>query len=378
MRWERLHVVLGLLAFAVISIQGLTGALLVFEEDIDRWLNRDIVTVAARGEPLSLEAQLDRFAEQRSDMVRHVYAVRLPDTPRDATLLLAKPSALDDGPRRGVRFMVDPYTGEILGTQRYGDTIMGMVYNLHRRLLLPPWGKWITSTSAIILMASALTGLVVAARRRRHSVRPPGRERSGVHRWVGRWFAPLVFVIAFNGFAVTYRFVLIPALYVVTNTEFPRSLEQRGLLPLPPNEGAPRRAVDELVALANEREPDATPRVVLQPRVEGRPVTVILQKPHETRDLGGTFQILDPHTGRTMERMDFTDGELGFRAVYWTIHLHKGTWGGLLLGRYGALATRILWIVVALMVPVLALSGLRWWWRRRSLDDDRGDPSVPA
>ncbi|MEM9189862.1 MAG: PepSY-associated TM helix domain-containing protein [Myxococcota bacterium] len=361
---EWIHIALGVVGLIPWVLQGTSGALLVFEEDIDRWIHHDAITVSSEGPALDLDAQLDRLEQQRPGTVRYVYGVRLPDDEREATLFLAKPNK-EVGPRRGVRYAVDPYTGNVRLEQRYGETFTGRIYNFHRTFCLPPWGAWITSTSAILLAIASFGGIVLALRRfrarRRRAQRPKSRW---LHQRIGALVAPIVMIIALNGVIVTYRGVANKVIFAVTRTDEPESMRQRDFrLEVP--EGQARIPLDDLIAMAKEREPAAMPRVLLQPRVDGRPVTVMLQKPNETRDIGGTFLIMNPYSGETMERIDFTDGALGPRVIYWTLHLHKGTWGGVLFGRWGALATRVLWVVAALCVPLLALSGFRWWWVRR-------------
>ena len=70
-----------------------------------------------------------------------------------------------------------------------------------------------------------------------------------------------------------------------------------------------------------------------------------------------------PFTGETLGWTDFTDGDMGHQTVYWMLHLHKGTWGGILAGPGGKLATQIVWVVSAFVAAILAAIGVIGWRR---------------
>ena len=359
---RRIHVLGGLLVALPLLVQAFTGALLVFESEIDAWLNSEYFFVDPAGTPLTSEQQFDAFAEARPDMESHVYIMRLPQAANQATLMLAKPYD-EIGPRRGVRFFVNPYTGEVGGDQPYHSTFMGKVYNLHRTFWLPRWGRWITSTSALLTSALAITGLLTYWVGRRSQQPTSEGLLIRLHRRAGLYFAPLVFVIALNGAGVTYRFLVIPFLYYASGTEMPKSMREGKSTRAPDLPGERRRSLDELIAAANEHFPEAEPKVLLQPRVADTAVTVILKKPHEPRDSGGTMVSMHPYTGQALGWTDFTDGEMGHQAVYWMLHLHKGTWGGIVAGEPGKLASQVAWIIAALVTCALVATGCVSWLR---------------
>jgi len=198
-----------------------------------------------------------------------------------------------------------------------------------------------------------------------------------LHRRLGLSVAPLVAVIALNGAAVTYLFVVIPLLYIATGTEMPEEMKQGRSTQVSEQEGVPRASLDRVVASAKSAYPEADPRVVLQPSVADTAITVVLRKPHEPRAEGGTFVAMHPQTVESLGTNDFTDGGLGNQAVYWLIHLHKGTWGGYFWGDRGKLATRIVWVFAAASAAIVAATGGYAWLsggRRLSEEPTIGRP----
>lgn len=57
-----IHMYLGVFAALFLAIVGVTGAVLAFEDEIDRWLNRNLVVVQPQGSMLALDEVLKRVS----------------------------------------------------------------------------------------------------------------------------------------------------------------------------------------------------------------------------------------------------------------------------------------------------------------------------
>lgn len=355
---RNLHVWLALIATIPWALQGLTGAILVFEPELDHWLNRGMMDVEPTSEAdrLDLDEQFDVVNQQHPELAPYVYGIDASDRPGIATRMLAKPEG-EVGPEDGVRLFIDPYRGEVTGTQGYRDSTMGKLYHFHRTFYLPRWGRWITSTSALLLMAGALTGVILYFLKRK----PTDTYRKW-HARLGMAFAPLVFLIALNGVVVTYRFVVFPLLYVATGDEIPRGMIRPPKIEVPDNPA--RIGLEESIRIAEQAVPDARTTVILQPLRSDSTRTVMRKKPNEPRDVGGTFVTLNPYSGEVLDITCFTEGAVGGQLVYATEHLHKGEWGGY-FGEEYMIYTRVLWFVAAMSIPVLAVLGWGSYFRAR-------------
>lgn len=144
----------------VMAITCLTGAILVFEQDITKIVQHDLHYVQeVKGNPIptdSLIQQVELTLSEgvivkeviTSDDPRHTYAVKL-SKPRNATIY------------------VDPYTAEILGTQSRLP-FFATTLKLHRFLLGKRdaesgifWGKTIVGVSTLLFVIVLLTGVVL-------------------------------------------------------------------------------------------------------------------------------------------------------------------------------------------------------------------------
>ena len=151
------HLYGGLAAALFLVVAGVTGAILAFEADYDRWMHPSLWNVTTRDTRVSEEALLEqveaRFAPARVEQI----SVGGADIVQVFTLT------------SGDRVFVDPYDGSVRGVRRglsRLETAMWFVERLHV-VIAGPFSQWVVdiSTAAALLLVS--TGLVLWWRRKR-------------------------------------------------------------------------------------------------------------------------------------------------------------------------------------------------------------------
>lgn len=169
----RLHWLLGITAGVVLSLMGVTGAIMGFEDEIMTALSHGIVTVPVRSgqTALSPDTLLQRFVDQSPGSIPVKLTV-FAEPGKSARLVYQRrsdtPLAPEEDNTDGT--FLDPYTGEVLG-KAVGERFFDTVRLLHRFLLLPHnrggIGRPITTFAAGCLVFSALSGLYLRWPRRR-------------------------------------------------------------------------------------------------------------------------------------------------------------------------------------------------------------------
>lgn len=177
--WRKLHRWLGLYIGAWFGLVGLSGSLLVYEDEIDAFLNPQLLTDPRHGAVLAPHVLLERVAE--AFPLAKAERIRPPRGPGEVyrvTLRIA-PHMRTGSPRAEAMFSA--ISGELLGS-READTIgitrpywMHTLYEFHRNVLLGNFGSNIVGIAGLLLMTSALSGFRVAW---------PG-NRSGWRRLIG-------------------------------------------------------------------------------------------------------------------------------------------------------------------------------------------------
>jgi uncharacterized iron-regulated membrane protein len=191
-RW---HFFAGVAAVPILLVISLTGALYVFQPELEAWTHPELNHVTPSGPRRSLDdivAAVPRCSPSGATVDER------PDRP-----VVVYCAGKDDQ-----TYYVDPYRAELLGEQTWKRTFFGVVFALHWELLLGDPGRiaieWATSWTLLL----ALSGLALwwpRGSRRTGGVLWPRRRLQGrpwlrdLHAVIGAWFAPVVCVIAISG-----------------------------------------------------------------------------------------------------------------------------------------------------------------------------------
>jgi uncharacterized iron-regulated membrane protein len=161
---SKLHLWLAIPFGIFITVVCLTGALLVFEEEINHLTSPQLYYVEASGEaPMNPKHLAAQVAETLPEDVS-VTGITVSDDPQKTWLVsLSKP--------RHTSVAVNPYTGEVLGRVER-SAFFSKVIALHRFLLNAPRergamtvGKAIVGISVLVLVVVLITGIVMWAPR---------------------------------------------------------------------------------------------------------------------------------------------------------------------------------------------------------------------
>jgi len=140
--WLALHRYAGLAMAFFLVVAGLTGTIIAFYEEIDRYLHPSLFNVTSSGEeisPLALRGLAEQLAPHA--LIDQVCLHREPTT---AARFYLQP-ATDNATGKPFRLEFDeiflnPYDGRVLGRRNSDERILPFVYRLHYSLALPDLG----------------------------------------------------------------------------------------------------------------------------------------------------------------------------------------------------------------------------------------------
>lgn len=169
--FAKLHLWLSVPVGILISVICLSGALLVFEQEITRVLRPGIywVEVPAGAQPLQPSLLAERIREQVPDSL-HLASLQIPGDRRSAWMAGFKET--------GRRMLsVNPYTGEVSGWAETPGFFQTM-RKLHRWMMDPPAskgrksvGKVVVGVSTLVMVVILVSGLVIWVPRSRKGLR---------------------------------------------------------------------------------------------------------------------------------------------------------------------------------------------------------------
>lgn len=216
-RWLRLwHRWFGLVAAVWLLLLALTGAPIVFYDELDRWLNPDWRTSSYGGGPVAAQAALE---EAHAALAFEPRYVDLPDRPGQSIIMTGEAPAGPGQEAEPIQVFSHPDTGAVLGWRRSGVLafdrrhVMDALYGLHTDLMMGERMAWFLGLVALAWTLDHVVAAVLAVPRLakwREAFLVGGRGRNlrrifDLHRAPGLWFMPVTLVLAFTGLTLAWH-----------------------------------------------------------------------------------------------------------------------------------------------------------------------------
>lgn len=350
-RLLKLHRWVGLTLALLLTVQGLSGASLVFRDEIERLIHPALVV-----EPVATRVPVQVLMDAVE--ARH----------EGATINRAEFSAWDDGAvlfklvaKDGTRWLtaVDPYRGAIVRDGSLASWPGEWIFVVHDSLLAGPVGETIVGIEGLGLLFLVLVGPIVwwPGRKRLKQGFKVVTDRGADLKWrtlhrAGGAIAAVVLVMsATTGVLMVWK----PGFRNVLQTVTPVTDKPAPKVHAQP--GAAMVPIDRLVAKARA-EYGATALRQIRFSDEGRVAAIFLESDLTVRAEGAKQIYYNRYDGSDVGH--YVSGALpvGTEIVDWLITLHSGMFGGT--------ATRLLMVITGLSLAGLSVSGLWLWFSRTS------------
>jgi uncharacterized iron-regulated membrane protein len=355
-RWfGKWHVYLGIIAGLIVAIVGITGSILVFEDEIDRALNPSLFHVAESGRRLTPD-QLVPLLLQQAPAIHMDYIYEPEDHPSDPFMIYDYSSEQ--------QYFVNPYTGRLIGQRSYESGFIHEVTEIHRTLLVPVAGRYIVGLSSLILLILTISGLrlwIPAKWSQLKSMLTVNfkasfkRQNYDWHNVTGFYSAPVVSLLSLTGFCITFSIIVIPLLFLLSGRS-PQGAAQVLGATSTYTKGAQQLPLSKVLAISREIFPDSKIAGIALPADSTGNFRMDLASKGLPRSGKREMLILDQYSGKVLlnSRTDFPPVANAY--LSWLVPLHLGTFGGL--------PTRILALIAGLIPAVLFVTGFIIWYPR--------------
>ena len=356
-RWfGKWHLYVGIFAGGILCIVGLTGSILVFQDEIDHALNPELFKVLEQSHRMTLPEAVEMVRESYPEKTFNYAGVTDEKTPYSTYRFREFDS--------DVEFFVNPYTGEICGKRIIGSSFIRIVMNIHTSLLIPKVGKYIVGISALCLLILTISGLRLWLPQKWKQLKSVltvnfkasfKRQNYDWHNVLGFYSAPIIIVLSLTGFVITFNSVFIGLLFIL-NGKSPQAVEDFF--------GKKSAYKKEYVQLSAEQAYNKIKPAFSTVRLDGirlptdslAAYTFYLKKKSNAKSERFIMVLSDQYNGKILLN---TEKELPASAhsyLSWTIPLHYGTFGGL--------PTRILALLGSLIPLAMFVTGFIIWWPR--------------
>lgn len=392
--FRKIHLWLSVPFGLIITLVCFSGAMLVFENEVNEWFRRDLYYVeTVKESPLSIDKLLEKVATTLPDSVSVTGVSISSDPGRAYQVSLSKP--------RRASLYVDQYTGEVKGKSERSGFFMFM-FRMHRWLLdsMNPgnegifWGKMIVGVSTLLLVFVLISGIVIWWPRTRKALKN-SLKITATKGWRRFWYDlhvaggmyALIFLLAMALTGLTWSFPWYrTAFYKVFGVE----VQQRAAQGHEQKSDAQKRDTKLAAHREKKREGNEVRKgersrrpennhsdmySVTSPFVYWQEIYDKLRRQNpEYKQISissGTASVSFNRFGnqRASDRYSFNtdNGEFTETSLYqhqdksgkirgWIYSVHVGNWGGMF--------TRILTFIAALLGAALPLTGYYLWIKR--------------
>ena len=353
---RRVHLIFSLSVGILLVIISVSGSILTFEHDINRWLHP---TVEWDGEDMGYEAAREHARAENPGLQLSI--LWFPNKVRpyyDAGYL--------DENENFVQHRFHPANGRELPIP--GPTFMMWINEFHTTLQLGKFGRWIVDHVTLLSLFIVISGVFLWwpgwKPKYWFKIRNRGRFLNyDLHRVIGLAATPILLLSIITGLAMAFPNAARTVVWGVTGQSVPEEMENRPSQrpsTVPAEDDSVKKAADqELLTDALERAPeDAYIFYIRYPTTPEDNRQVRVQVGHDPYPFGIIYRYYyDQYSGELLGTNDPSSKPAPDAFLEkWNDPLHFGTWGGI--------PTQILYLIMTLAPAFLGITGWILWRRR--------------
>ncbi|PYR61868.1 MAG: PepSY domain-containing protein, partial [Acidobacteria bacterium] len=306
--WLKAHLYVGLTIGIVLCVVAVSGAALVFEDNIDRARHRALSYVTPGDHFLPLQDLTARVKAAYPSA--QLGSISFPEKPDHSMQVSARTK------QDALSIYINEYTGQVLGDRSAAEreaSLARRIHLLHTRLFAGQIGEWIVGVITFMTLFMAITGLILWWPRKIFNVKGRASWRRinfDLHNVFGLYASAVFLFIALTGMMISFEQITDPLIARLNATPLPEVPKQSTVVP-----GAAPMSADALAERAKAALPGAFLKGISIPN-GGKGVIVALMKYPEDRTPGGRSRVyLDQYSGDALAVLNTRTAPLGTRIL---------------------------------------------------------------
>lgn len=346
----KLHLYLGLAVGIFLAVIALTGSLLVFSPEIERFFNPQLLQVIPQAERIPLENVLQIV--EKAYPQNQAISILLPRSAKEVcqVSMLSKTEEL-------VSVYVNPYSGKITGARLGKETFTGFILTLHAELAGGEFGHLVVGICGIVMLGITFTGLALWTGWRNlargFSINWKAHWQRTVfdlHNVSGIVSIAFLILISATGTAIIFYAPVESVLYWLTNEKPQAALTSH------PHSSSSRQNIDKILDQVNTVWTEAKTTFISLPLTPEATFKVRKKFPTDSHPNGVSTIYLDRYSGEILQADSVNLATLANQILNSLYPLHIGSYGGIYL--------RLVHAIAGLAPIVLFITGVMMWRHR--------------
>lgn len=349
--FQMIHLYLGLISGLIITITCFTGAVLVFEEEINHILYSKRYFVDVEKEKVKLDTMVSNLKKVEPKAI--VTSIKTYSDPSKTVSIKYKEGKDNEA-------FVNPYNGEVIETYTYKKTFFYQMFALHRWLLADKVGKFIVGVSTLFFVFILISGLIIWWKPQKNIIQQRLKLKFSknfkvfnynFHVVTGFYSSIFLIIFAFTGLVWSFEWFN-NGIYVLTNTENKRV----GVSPKSSQSTGQPISIDSAFDIGQKIVSNSNVFTLDLPKDESdsyRVTTLNNNSPHSS---AFDYIFIDQYKGELISKSDYQDRNLGqkIRSYFKPIHTSG------ILGIPG----KIIGFISCILGTVFPISGAIIWFNR--------------
>lgn len=336
-----LHLYFALALGVFVVIIGVTGSVIAFEGDIDRWTNTGLFNVQPQGQTLSPTGLL--AAAQKAYPGQKIGTLRLPQDETSAATFNV----------RGRQVFLNPYNGAVIGSRSSG-TWLDVNHQLHLRLLMGKTGATVVACVTGALLFLVASGIYLWWPLKRATVKWSANARRihfDLHNTAGIYSAAILLVLGCTGIVIYFDGEIEQWLHARAGTaRIERNIPSVG------QPGGEMIDADRAVHVALATMPGTKALFVSPPADAKGSYFVMVRYPEDLTPGGRSWVNVDQYSGKILSYQDSRTVAWGSRSIIINRSIHTGDVFGY--------PSKVVMSLTCLLLVSQAITGYYMWWKK--------------
>lgn len=356
--FHKTHLILGLCSGLIFIIIGLTGSVLSFEQEVLAYLNKHTYKVPiSKKEKIPFVNLLEDFKEQHNTI--QIDKITFSNVARKPIILYTHNTQNNTKQI----YYINPYTADILENE-VGVSFFRTVESIHRTLLLKDFGKGVVGISMIIFIVLIISGtclLLIKFKRkpsRMFAINLKGKGKfllSNLHSTLGMWVFPFYLVSILSGLNWSYP-LYNDTLYALLDIDKPkRSVTHKESVPQIPS----TIEIDKAMKMFNDEVAHKYSYSLFKIPTHGSVYSFLYMDENANHRRERNKLSIDLVSKKIIKHERFENKPLKEQIMISMLTIHTGEYFGL----FG----KIIMFIIALLLPILCLSGIILYMKKRKI-----------